>query len=260
MRWKRTILPCPPWPPCCPAFSLRARLTNPSGKVDPSQSLPFEVIVTNYEYYAWSYLQSDYGLYVFDEYGCFVPNALSLPRLFRRIDVPPRVSVIDLPQAIRLRMKHEGGPLELGRTYTLVVTLCGRQSQFQFTPFLERGKDAVSYYPPMPVPIDADATDEARARTVRSGEASPGEKAATILVSVEPDAELFIDGYRTETKGGQRKYVTPLVRTDSVYGFTVSATVVRGEKTFRAVERIRFRGGETVRLDLDFGPRITASK
>src|SRR5207302_8531396 len=50
--------------------------------------------------------------------------------------VPHRSSIIDEPAGISLRMKP-GGPLELGRTYTLLVTLRGHCSHFRFTPFLE---------------------------------------------------------------------------------------------------------------------------
>jgi len=212
--------------PCAPCFDFRARLKNPSGYVDPERPLPIEVILTNYECYWWHYEQSEYGFYVFDDQGHYVPDALLVPYLDRQIWVPPAVSILDEPVGIRLRK----GAVQLGKTYTLIITLRGHSSYLRFTPLLEeKGKEAAA-------------------------SASP----ATIVVELPADATLTIDGDPTTSTSERRVFSTPALPEGRAFHYTLEATVIREGKAQSVTRRVAVRAGQETRVGLDI-PQATVA-
>lgn len=125
--------PCPKPCPSHPAFSLHAWLYEGDGYVQWSPDrpirLPVEIGVTNLECYPWTYTNAEYGFHLFDECGCCLTNAFIQTAELRTITVIPRASVLDQPNLF-----VKPGVLQLGKRYTLVVTLRGRSACLQFTP------------------------------------------------------------------------------------------------------------------------------
>lgn len=133
-------LPCPnPCQPCHLAFSLHAGLYEGGGLVpwspDRPVRLPVEIGVTNWECYPWTYTNSEYRFLLFDDRGCWIPNAFIYTMELRTITVIPRATVLDRPNVF-----VAPGVLQLGKRYTVVVTLRGRSAYFHFTPVLFGGQ------------------------------------------------------------------------------------------------------------------------
>jgi uncharacterized protein (TIGR03000 family) len=220
--------PCIPCYPtlCHPYFAFNAHLKNPSGYVDPGQPLPIEVGVTSYECYWWEYFQSDYGFYVFDEQGHYIPNALHLPYLFREIWVRPGVTTLDEPRGIRLNM----GVLQLGKRYSLLVTLKGHCSWLHFIPFLEETKKETSA-------------------------ASP----ATIVVTLPEDAKLTIDDEPTVSTSGRRVFTTPALAEGTDYTYTLKAEVIRDGKIQSIARRVTVHAGKETQVSIEIPSATVAA-
>lgn len=131
--------PCSnPCSPCYPAFSLHAGSYEGNGLVpwtpDRPVHLPLEIGVTNLECHRWAYASTEYGFCLLDDRGCLVPHALILTPDARTVCVLPRTTVLDRPG-----VSVAPGVLQLGRRYTVVVTLRGKAACFPFTPVLFAG-------------------------------------------------------------------------------------------------------------------------
>jgi len=212
-------VPCCPCP-CGPCFSMHCQLRNPSGFVDPEQPIPFDVYITNWECYWWEFNQADYRFYVFDEFGRYIPNALRLPRLSRRIWVPPCSSIIDQPVAIRLHVGPDG--VQLGKRYTLVVCLFDHCCSFHFIPLLERkGTGTTSLSLP-----------------------------ATILVSLPVDATLTIDGHATRSTSSLRRFETPALPAGQEFTYKLRASVVRDGAERAMTQHVKVIGGKETPVNM----------
>jgi uncharacterized protein (TIGR03000 family) len=209
--------------PCYPWFSFRAYLTKDSPYIppDPQYKLPLEVAVTNWEPYEWAYYNSEYGYYLFDEWGNWVPDVFILPTVLRRIDVPPRVTKLDQPE-VYLRADR----LRLGRPYTVVVTLRCHCSSFVVIPFLER-------------------------RDKKETEAAASPAPATLVVTLPPDATLTVDDHATTSTSGTRTLVTPDLPPGKEFSYILKAEFLRDGKRQTVTRRVIVRAGEETRVGLD---------
>lgn len=122
-----------PCVPCHPAFTLHARWYEGNGFVpwspDRAVRLPIELGVTNREDYTWGYTNEEYGFFLFDDRGCYIPNALQVNTDIRCITIIPGATRLDTP-GVNVNPRV----LQLGKQYTLLVTLRGRAACAHFTP------------------------------------------------------------------------------------------------------------------------------
>lgn len=210
--------------PCHPYFSFHAALNKPSPYIppDPAYRLPVKITVTNWECYGWSYYNSEYGFYLFDEWGCYVPDSFILTTELRRIDVPACASILDYPVVFLKADK-----LRLGRPYTVVVTLRCHASSFIVIPFVEakgKGKD----------------------------EAAAAPAPATLFVTLPPDATLMLDDTDTTSTSAERIFRTPALPPGKDFYYVLRAEVVRGGKREAVTRKVTVRAGEETRVKLDF--------
>jgi hypothetical protein len=84
--------------PCYPGFALHAYLKDgPYIPQEPAAALPVRITVSNAEWYGWSYYNSEYRFYLFDEWGHYVPDEFFFTAELRTINVPAGGSVDDEP-------------------------------------------------------------------------------------------------------------------------------------------------------------------
>ena len=222
-------IPC--WP-CCPFCGFWARLGNPSGYVDPAQQLPIDVFITNCSCSWWVFQQGDYGFYVFDDQGNYVPHALRLPYLYRQIWVPPCMSILDNPKFIFLNMGKGG--VQLGKTYTLVITLFGCQSWIRFTPIEDYGK--------------------------KKKEEISAMRPASIVVTLPEDATLTFDDEATESTSSRRVFTTPDLVEGKEYSYTLKAEIRRDGRTRVITREVVVRAGEETQVELEFPSSAVAGR
>ena len=83
---------------------------------------------------------------------------------------------------------------------------------------------------------------------------SPGlsRRARSVLleVRVPPDAEIWIDGTKTLTKGAVRQFISPPIESGRPYTYKVEAKWMDNGQERKRTEEVNVRPGQVARLDL----------
>lgn len=74
---------------------------------------------------------------------------------------------------------------------------------------------------------------------------------ATIVVSISPDAKLFVDGDAVRVTSASTSFLTPALESDQEYYYLLKAEAVRDGKTITETRRVAFRAGEVARVSFN---------
>jgi uncharacterized protein (TIGR03000 family) len=80
--------------------------------------------------------------------------------------------------------------------------------------------------------------------------AQAGSRPAVLIVRTVPDAVLEIEGQKTHQTGEVRRFESPPVAVNQQFTYTVRATWKESSQEVSAERDVRFRGGQTVEVDL----------
>jgi len=82
---------------------------------------------------------------------------------------------------------------------------------------------------------------------------------ATLHVLLPADATLSINGEKTTSTSGQRRFITPALQPGKIYTCTLSAEVVRNGTVVRIERKVRVRAGNETDVILETPPSGYAS-
>jgi uncharacterized protein (TIGR03000 family) len=90
-----------------------------------------------------------------------------------------------------------------------------------------------------------------------NGETSGLPVQATVVVRLPADAELYLDGKKSNLASATRKFVTPKLEPGQDYFYVINARAVRQGKAVAQTKRVILRAGQEARVD--FGDLVAAT-
>jgi uncharacterized protein (TIGR03000 family) len=133
---------------------------------------------------------------------------------------------------------------DLGAPYPLVPPVGGA-----FVPPMPSAGGG--FVPPMP-PADAAPVPPMppAAAAERVPPPAPAQQEARLQVFLpDPNAQVWLDGYKTTSTGAQRLYITPPLERGSTYAYTLRVSWGQGAGAARAERQVQVRAGQTAVVD-----------
>jgi uncharacterized protein (TIGR03000 family) len=113
--------------------------------------------------------------------------------------------------------------------------------------------------PPGPVAPTPDAKDPKK-DPVPKDPTDRGYLPGKVMINVPADAKVLFNGTVAEGTGSARTFATPPLQTGTLYGYELTAEVIRNGKVERVTERVIVRAGETANVSLNPGAIQTVAK